>query len=394
MKTPMTKPLPLALILLLTCAAPVFAEGIVITPEVRYAGVDGDQDLFQAQHWMNRGLVAGIREFSFSDDNYRGWEVWSEGHAMPGNMDFAYELLATKPDWGYWRLDFKQFPKYYDSEGGVYPGFSQIPTADSGRNLRLDNGKLELEFGLTPPHLPDVAFLYEYEYKNGTESRVSWAGVVEGATTRKIRPSWQEIDEEVHVFELKASDVWLDTAWEIEQKWEHFQSRNVRNEQSLATTATASNYMIRNQVTEPIAYNIESVLEAERWIIKDKLYATAGYRFGQIEASEVENIYEMTRDSVPFNFSANAEQVREATASNQYKTNTAVASFLFQFWKNIAATVKLKAEDIERDSFSYYPKDKSPQPAAPNGVIDQLDWSNVEDDMYRFGEALSLRDRK
>ncbi len=361
----------------------------VFAPEVRYAEVSGDTDKFQSRWWTNSGFDAGLRSFEMkNEDVVDGWSMESEGRILPGNYDHLYDLLLRKEDVGFLRLDFKQFRKYYGSEGGTYRYFVPLKTVDSGRDLYLDIGKFGIGLGLTPPHLPDVWLGYEHEYKTGTKSRLTWASVQEGTTSKKTAPSWQDIDEEVHLFEVTLNDVFYGTAWKVEQSWEHVTSRNLREEINVSTNSTASQNKVRDQLQEPKADRIQSVVELERWIVKDKVFTSAGYRYGQIENEEIENIFEMNRDHGLQSFT-NPEQVRDAVATNSLRTHTGVASGRWVVSEDMNATLKLKAEDVARESMSSYPKDTTL--GTPDGRIDQTSFSNVTDDAYRFGEGLSLR---
>ena len=382
-----------ALLLVLTMSATSFAavewNSVTYTPEVRYAAIDGDTDSYQARYWENAGLDSGLREFTMqTDDLASDFTMYSEGRILPGNHDYFYDVELEKEDWGYIHLDYKQFRKYYESEGGVFHRFNELRNIDSGRDLFIDIGKLGVEYGLTPPDLPDVVFIYEFEYKKGTKSRLTWADVTQGSVVKKIAPSWQDVDEDVHVFELKASDVFHGTGWKIEQKWEHAESRNLRNETMVSNTTTASDQKIREQIQQPESNVIETILELERWLIKDVLFGTAGYRFSQVETREIEDIFEMNANRDFINFS-NAESVRGAVGTGQLQSHTGVFSGHWNVFKELGLTAKFKAEDIQREGSSDHPMDRATP--APDGVIDQNDFSSVDDDAYRFGEGLSLR---
>ena len=79
-----------------------------ITPEMRYASVDGRTKKFEAQHWMNGGFDAGVSEYRSENDNLNGVEVSTEGHAMPGNADYAAEVKLRHSDEWHFGLGFNQ----------------------------------------------------------------------------------------------------------------------------------------------------------------------------------------------------------------------------------------------------------------------------------------------
>ncbi len=362
------------------------------TPEFRYVTVDGEVDKFQAHHWMQAGLDGGIRDFELkTEDAASGFSLWNEARFFPGNADYFYDLEMKKEDVGFAHLEFNQFRKYFDNSGGIYTPFTRLNGVSANRDLYLDMGKLEIEAGVTPPSAPDVIFVYEYEYKLGTKSRLTWSRMTEGSITRGIGPTWQEIDEEVHVFEVKVKDDWHGTEWSADQKWERAESKSTREERYLSTNTTASERKMRDQILEPKSDLFSSVWEAKRWLWKDKVHIGGGYRYGQIENREVENIFEMdeSRNITNFTFS---EQVVNAVATNQYRTHTGVMSAFWLITDALKLDAKVKYENIDRESFSIYPKDNGTQ--SPNRTIegnDQVDYSNVTNDLRRWGEAISLR---
>ncbi len=366
------------------------------TPEVAYVGVDGDAHKFRAHHWMNTGIEGGIGEYEFKDeDAWNGASLEMEGHALVDNADYKHEFSLRKEDVGFLVMEVNRFRKYYDSKGGVSPGFTSLRLNDSNRDLFVDIAKFGVELGITRPNLPEVDLGYEYESKEGTKSRLSWTTVTEGTVGRKIGPSWQEIDEDVHTFTVDAAKEFSGFTIKNDNKWEHAESHNLREEKSLSNTTTASQKVIRDQVIEPKSDYYETVFHLDKWFFKDKFYAATAYRYSQVENSELENIYEMDENRVLTNFSAFSEQVRDSTATNQWVSHTWTASTLAILNKALTAQFKFKGESFSRDSQSTYNKDKAPSAAGggtgPNGVIDDIAVSNNTEKVNRWGEGLTLR---
>jgi hypothetical protein len=133
---------------------------------------------------------------------------------------------------------------------------------------------------------------------------------------------------------------------------------------------------------------IETVVDLERWVVKNKVHGGLAYRFGQIEAREWETIYEMTADGVPANYS-NAESVREAVAQNYLRTHTVAGSLMWIIDNAWTAIGRVKVEDATKRSSSTHPMDRAG--AAPDGIIDQNDISETSDGIFRTGQALSIR---
>ncbi len=359
------------------------------TPELRYAAVDGITDTFEAHHWMNAGMEGGFSEITLNgSDLGDGYSFTSEGHVLPGNTDYKYDLEIKKEDLMSLDLEFEQFRKYYSSLGGVHPRGESLRMVSSGRDLYVDIGKLELVWGLTPPNFPDIELGYEYEYKVGTKSRLTWSGITQGGTTLKTGPAWQEIDEKVHAFDIRISDDWKGLLWNTEQKWEHFTNHSVREERDLSVNTTASQRKVRDHILDPTSDLFSSIFELKRWFWKDKALASVGYRYSQIENSEVETILEMNENLVPTTF-ANPHQVAPSSSTNQYNSHTGVLSFYAAPHKDWTVGLKGKAEEIKKNGQSTLENDNAG--AAPDGNIDRYDVNNTDSRILRFGEGVTIR---
>jgi len=178
---------------------------VSITPEpIRYAFINGDSEKFQAHHWMRDRYVGGVKEFSLIRRLPHKVSAEIEGHAVVDDNDLAGHISIERENFGFVTLDYQEFRKYFDGTGGVYRLFNTLPVNELDRGLELHIGHLALEVGLTPEEWPDLVFFYEREFKDGVKSRLTWTAVREGSVTRNIGPSWQEIDEIVDIFGIRA----------------------------------------------------------------------------------------------------------------------------------------------------------------------------------------------
>ncbi|HTL71305.1 MAG TPA: hypothetical protein VL404_08455 [Candidatus Eisenbacteria bacterium] len=390
------------------------ASEAVKSPEIslalepaQYAFVNGDASQFRAHHWMATGASGGVKEFGFEDEYPEGVTLTAEGHAIPDNGDYGAEIKLEKEGFGYLLLDYTQFRKYYGSSGGLYNAFTTLKSSDTDRDLTLNIGELSLEAGLRMENLPEITLDYTHEFKYGTKSRLTWTGVTEGPTVsggapdvlRKIGPSWQQIDEDVNKFGIKAEDELYGFHWHSEQEWEYVRAKNLREEKNLSTTPAAasgsnSDQKIRDQYTEPRSDLFTTILGLNKWFTKDKVYASSDYRFSQLNGRELENTLELDQNGVPTNFS-NPETILDAHSDNLYTSNTWVGSVSSFLWNPLTVNTRLKAESIGRTSASTYPHDNSPAnnngASKPNGAVDQIDVSENQSKVSNFGEGLSFR---
>lgn len=355
--------------------------------------VDGDDEKFREHHWMKDGFTGGIRDVSASRVFANGVSLQAQGHALVDQNDLGSLVSLEKEGLGFARFDYSEFRKYYDGTGGTYHYFTTLQSNETDRDLALDIGRIGVETGLTLAGWPELAFEYQRKFKDGVKSRLTWTAVKEGTTTRSIGPSWQEIDEKVDHFAMKANHEIAGFSLGAKQEWEFTRSELMREERSLSTTTAAADKKVRRQEQDPEADLLTTTLNAQRNFLNEKLFFSGAYRFAHMENQEFETLIESNAAGVATNFS-NPKQIRDARADNDYNTHTWVSSLTATPLKWLTLATKFKAEVIQRKSDSSYPADASPNStggSTPNGVIDQNVVSATQNKAVRFGEGLSLR---
>jgi len=360
---------------------------------IRQVFVDGDEDKFRAHHWMKEGYVGGVKDFSAKQTFKDGTTFEADAHAVIDQNDLGADVSLKNEKLGFFDFDYTEFRKYYDNTGGTYYPFTTRRANDTSKDLALNIGKFGFETGLTLEDMPALTLEYEREFKDGAKSRLTWTPVKEGTTTRNIGPSWQDIDETVDTFALKADQDIAGFALKGEQRWEFTRTETFREEQYLATTGVAADTKIRRQDQAPQANLMTTMFEGERWFLNDRAFFASAYRLAHMKNREFETIVESNAAGVPTNFS-NPKQIRDARADNDYDAHTWVGNFMVNPWSWLSVGTKLKAEVIHRESNSSYPADASPSStggSAPDGTIDSLVASLNKNKATRWGEGLSLR---
>ncbi len=367
-----------------------------LTPEpFRYSYVTGDGEKVSAPHWMKDRYAGGIKDFSLDyNDDAQGIESAAEGHAIIDENDIDGVLTIKQQDKGFIKVDYSRFRKDYAGTGGVYHPFQNLKSINLERKLQLNIARFEVEAGLTLPEWPELTFVYEREEKDGAKSRLTWATVLEGGVSRKISPSWQEIDETVNVFEIKAHKEIEGFDLHGDQRWELVRADSTRYEQQFSDTTVLANNKIRRQDQEPSTDAMTTTVGMEKWFWKEKAFVSSGYRYGHLDSKEIENIYESDAAGVIKNFS-NPEQVRNALGYSKYDAHTWVSSFMVNPWKWLNSIARLKAEVFREKGSSQYPKDSTPVSATvgsvPDGIINTIDDSGTSNKVVRVGEGVSLR---
>jgi len=355
------------------------------------AYVTGDDEKFRQHRWTTEDYSGGLGDSTWNRQLNETTILEAEGHALVGENDYSGSLFLRDTERGHVLFEFEEFRKYFDGSGGYYYPFNSFETVDLDRELKLDIGTFRAEIFAILHGLPDVTLAYEHRYRDGTKSRLTWAAVVEGATTKNIAPSWQEINEEVHTIELKLDETYAGFDWHVEQEWEFAEMAYLREERFLSANSTASQRKIRRQEQRPESYRDQTVFQAERWFWEDKAFFSSGYRFSELDNQEYENIFETDEFGAPTNFS-NPKQVRGATATNQFISHTWVSHLMLLPVEDWNLGGRVKVSDIVRDSSSTYPHDNAGAAGSPpNGTIDQYDVSENDNKIRSFGHSLSAR---
>lgn len=362
---------------------------------IRYAAVSGSVGKFRAHHWMKAGFASGLKDLTAKFVLPNGTTVHSEAHAIIDENDLGAAIDIEKENLGFVNFDYTEFRKYFDTTGGSNRLLPVFSGTEAAKDLTLDIGKFGLETGLTLEGWPELGFGYEREFKDGAKSRLSWPQVKEGTITRKIAPSWQDIDEMVDMFALHANDELAGFTLRGEQQWEFVRSENYRVEEQLGRTGTTSDSKIRRQDQAPESNLMTTTLGAERHFLDDRVFTSASYHFAHLRNREFESLLEYDINGVSTNYTY-PEQKPNNRADSSYNSHTWVGNLTTSPWQSFTFGTRLKSEVISRRSNSTYNHDfrytnTSGSATAPNSIADATMYSLSDLKAARWGENISLR---
>lgn len=168
------------------------------TPFAEFTSVSGDTHKFRELNWQHEGGNGGLEDFEL-------WEQTAPNSTLSLSGRIAvndYNLLLQKDttDLGFLHAGWNQYRKYFDDTGGYNPVVA--PVAPSlGRDLYLDIGRGWVDLGLTLPGWPQMVVGYEYQYKQGNESSLSWASA-SPVGPAAIYPASDYIQEHTHILKF------------------------------------------------------------------------------------------------------------------------------------------------------------------------------------------------
>ncbi|MEI8344709.1 MAG: hypothetical protein WCG06_01395, partial [Candidatus Omnitrophota bacterium] len=275
------------------------------------------------------------------------------------------------------------------NEAGVrlarYPDRMGVFTTD--KELALDIGKFGVEVGLTMKNLPAIVLNYDRDFKQGTKSRLSWSRVYFGSGNNDhfgLAPSWENIDEITDSFNVKVSDSFKEFNWKAEQHWEYTRAKHSRNVTYLSSESApaASHTEVIDYKNQPRSNLIMTTLGLDRWFMKDKVYASGGYRFSEVDNWDIMNVLLLKPDGTFLPGS----NVIASPATNRLVTQTWVGCLMTTLFNPLSIIGKVKIEEAHRRGEATRATDSD-----TDGLINSYTVSDNTDKISRLGESISLR---
>jgi hypothetical protein len=344
------------------------APSLAISPEASWTDVHGDQSKFRELEWRPEGWNGGADDFDFHQTMTDGRSVFIQGHAL--RNDYALSLDLRKPDLGFVKFDFQQFRKYYSDAGGYYAAFSP-PLYHLDQDLHLDNGRAAVQIGLTLPNLPRIVLGYEYQYKDGSESMLTWGPVYSPTGNpldiRNIYPSAKQIEEHTHIvrFDL-AYDI---SGWQFENNFRaEFYDLDTRRTDALAVLPGAAGPVLLTQIQEAHNYNqfadtVHFQKEIAEWWL-----ASAGYRYSWLDGDAAYRL--MPQDNLGQLAAGSAWSADDIVLHEIWQVCNANSQF--RLLPQLTATVALQGQWKRQDTFGDVNLDEVIDPADPTAGIQRF----------------------
>ncbi len=254
----------------------------VFAPFGEFTAVSGDEHKFRELNWQHEGANGGLSDFQLWEQTSPNSTLSLSGHLMVDD----YNLLLQKDttDLGFLHAGWNQYRKYFDDTGGYNPVVA--PTAPSlGRDLYLDIGRGWADLGLTLPGWPEMVIGYEYQYRQGNESSLSWASA-SPVGPAAIAPASDYIQEHTHILKFDLDGEFAGTRVEDSFRGEFYNLQH-------STTNFFYNIFSASPNTSLSAegyhyFQGANVIRLERKFT-DWLFGSAGYLYSSMDATASAN---------------------------------------------------------------------------------------------------------
>jgi hypothetical protein len=189
--------------------------------------VNGDNAQFEQEHRLPANTAfGGIQDLHFEGNVDKDTLFSVDGHAIWDTNDYDITLQLSKAKLGYIKAGYTEFRSWYDGNAGFFPHndvFFNPPYPE----MHIDRGDAWVELGLRAPNWPEITIRYDHEFRFGQKDSTIWGDTnLTGLqppynSTRKIIPSFRDIDEKRDIFSFEASQTFGNTDVLLGMRYEH-----------------------------------------------------------------------------------------------------------------------------------------------------------------------------
>jgi hypothetical protein len=195
--------------------------------ELAIGGVitSGDRAQFEQEHRLPGDQVyGGIQDLHVEGTVGKDALFSIDGHALWDFNDYDITVQLAKPNLGYIKAGYTEFRSWYDGNAGFFPHndvFFDPPYPE----MHVDRGDAWIELGLRAPNWPEITIRYDHEFRFGQKDSTVWGDTnltgLAVQPTRKLVPSFRNLDEKRDIFSFEASKTIGNTDVLLGMRYEH-----------------------------------------------------------------------------------------------------------------------------------------------------------------------------
>jgi hypothetical protein len=250
--------------------------------------VHGDNAQFEQEHRLPADTAyGGIQDLHFEGPLAKGGLFSVDGHGIWDTNDYDIQVQLSKPKLGYIKAGFTEFRSWYDGNGGFFPHndvFFEPPFPE----MHIDRGEAWIELGLRAPDWPEITIRYSHEFRDGQKDSTVWGDTsltgLPVNPTRKIIPSFRDIDETRDIFSFEASKTIGNTDVMLGMRYEHNEnddSLNMeRNAGSVGVVPGGQRFVTQRQKDDVDLFSGHGITVTR---FSDSLWFTAGYSYTTLQ---------------------------------------------------------------------------------------------------------------
>jgi hypothetical protein len=248
----------------------------------------GDRAQFEQEHRLPGGEVyGGIQDLHFEQTFDKDGLFSIDGHALWDFNDYDITVQLSKPKLGYIKAGFTEFRSWYDGNGGFFP-HNDVFFSPPYPEMHIDRGDVWVELGLRVPNWPEITIRYSHEFRQGMKDSTIWGDTsltgLAVQPTRKIVPSFRDIDETRDIFSFEASKTFGNTDVLLGMRYEHndndYSLNMERNAGQVGVVPSGQRFVTQHQNDDVDLFSGHGITETR---ITDSLWFTTGYSYTTLE---------------------------------------------------------------------------------------------------------------
>jgi hypothetical protein len=248
----------------------------------------GDRAQFEEQHWLPGDQpYGGIQDMHYEQTVGKNATLTVDGHAIWDINDYDIKVQLSQPKLGYIKAGFTEFRSWYDGNGGFFP-HNDVFFAPPYPEMHIDRGDAWVELGLRVPNWPEITIRYSHEFRDGQKDSTTWGDTtLTGLAvnpTRKIVPSFRDIDETRDIVSLEASKTIGNTDVLLGMRYEHNENDDSLNMERNAgqggVVPGGQRFVTQHQKDDVDLFSGHGITETR---FSDSLWFTAGYSYTTLQ---------------------------------------------------------------------------------------------------------------
>jgi hypothetical protein len=249
--------------------------------------INGDEAQFKQEHRMSGDVFGGIHDMHYEQTVGKNAQLTVDGHAIWDNNDYDIKVQLSQPNVGYIKAGFTEFRSWYDGNGGFFP-HNDVFFPPPYPEMHIDRGEAWIELGLRVPDWPEITIRYSHEFRDGQKDSTTWGDTTLTGLpvnpTRKIVPSFRDIDETRDIFAFDISKTIGNTDVLLGMRYEHNEnddSLNMeRNAGQVGVVPGGQRFVTQHQKDDVDLFSGHGITETR---FSDSLWFTAGYSYTTLQ---------------------------------------------------------------------------------------------------------------
>lgn len=308
--------------------------------------VNGSEAAYRARTNYSSDFMGGIERMHYERQLDKGWFFEMDARSIFDESEYNVKAVFEKEGFNRTVIGFENHRYWSDARTVDIPGDPLFEPFDP--SLHLDRSKFFVESTFYPSDVFDLTFRYTYRERDGEKASTMWGDSSGGFSGLKTVPSFWDIDETSHKFELEAERRWEQTTLNGAVSWDHREADNSYN-YVRGYNGTTGAYWTQTDERENDTFATHGVLERR---VNEKLLLNMSAMYSQLDGEAAGDKIKGDFYGAPYdNAELSGRDHGFIDLDANYDVDQYVASFgaLYQPSQNWFVTPSVRFETMSRD---------------------------------------------